>query len=486
MLRRRNTSPRLLSRAAFRFLFMWAAIVMPLVGPTTRAVIKEPDNLLWGNVVVAGKVVTAAETNIVVEARRTLADAPLASYRMGDNPAAANLYSLAMPLESVSPINDPNATRTGEQILILVHNGEFVRYLTLYTLGERGRILRLDLGDVDADGNGLIDNWERQYFGAAGQAPNGDPDRDGVGNRDEMLGGTNPLVPDARHPADVNPTNNVITIHEVTAYALAWKTGQPWPVAPTNIPVDFVARAGFLWKNGEKYIMDTNALALGAPLWWTNSPPAATSNSLAGFLSDSTPKPSRKSTPLPARASTIVRGMETPREGVWAVRLSVAPAEHVSAYVVEEKVPMGRAVSDIDSEGFFDSATGSIRWGPFYDHGSRELKYRVGPAGASSAGGQVTGVGSFDGMNATTVGDSRLGPLKDLRWDPPQLSAEDRLKLKLRGEAGRRYAIEVSNDLMNWSSATALTASDDGWLEFGESVAHLAGPRFYRARPLTE
>ena len=227
-------------------------------------------------------VVSAADTNIVVEARRSLSESPLASYRMGENRVAGSFYSLAIPLESVNPIAAASSARTGETIIILVHNGQFVRYLTLYTVGAGGKITRIDLGDVDSDNNGLVDNWERQFFFTAGQDPNGDPDRDGVINRNEMLGATNPQVPDARHPADTNPTNSVITIGEVTAYALAWKTGKAWPVAPTNIPVEFVARAGFLWKNGERYLMDTNNLAVGAPLWWTNVPP--TSGSSAGLL----------------------------------------------------------------------------------------------------------------------------------------------------------------------------------------------------------
>ena len=60
----------------------------------------------------------------------------------------------------------------------------------------RGRIERLDL-DIsivfeDLDGNGLPDAWEILYFGGTGVDPSGDPDGDGLDNRDEHQAGTNP------------------------------------------------------------------------------------------------------------------------------------------------------------------------------------------------------------------------------------------------------------------------------------------------------
>jgi len=45
---------------------------------------------------------------------------------------------------------------------------------------------------IDADGNGLPDAWERQYFGATGVDPLADPDHDGLNNLREFLAGTDP------------------------------------------------------------------------------------------------------------------------------------------------------------------------------------------------------------------------------------------------------------------------------------------------------
>lgn len=464
------------------------ALVLALTSvfaPTARAVIKEPENLIWGNVLVGGKIVTRTQTDIVVEARRSLTGPTLASYRMGSSPAAGDFYSLALPLESVNPISHPNATQTGETVLVLVHNGQFVRYLTLYTVGGRGQLTRLDLGDIDSDNNGLIDNWERQYFGAAGQDANGDPDRDGVGNRNEMLGGTNPLLPDSRHPADINPTNNVVTIHEVAKYALAWKTGQSWPVAPTNIPVEFVARAGYLWKNGEAYKLDTNYLAAGAPLWWTNVPPSsAQGDSLAGVgdASRSVAKQELSARKLSESASRVRRVIAG--EPALSVTLNAVPAGSISAYVVEEGIPEGWTPSAINENGVFDSATRRIRWGLFFDHTERALSYRLEPAEGLSGTPRLSGVGSFDGWNVATEGAGTPPPPVS---EPLRLAvANGRLSLELTAaEPGAQYEIQVSNDLQNWTSVATITANSDGKLEFADDVKTAVAPqRFFRARRL--
>jgi len=46
---------------------------------------------------------------------------------------------------------------------------------------------------ADADGNGLPDAWELQYFGHTGVNPNDDPDQDGFSNLQEYIADTNPL-----------------------------------------------------------------------------------------------------------------------------------------------------------------------------------------------------------------------------------------------------------------------------------------------------
>jgi hypothetical protein len=471
-----------------------AAILGLFATPRANAVISEPHNLIWGSVLVGGKPATAADSQIVVEARRGLNSPPLASYRMGENRKAGDLYSLALPLESVNPIHGLENAKVGETLLILVHNGEFVRYLTLYTVGERGAMLRLDLGDVDNDTNGLIDNWERQFFGADGQNPDGDPDRDRVVNRNEMLGGTNPLLPDARHPADVSPTNNIISIHEVTAYALAWKTGQPWATGPADIPVDFVARAGYLWKNGERYLMNTNALDAGPPVWWTNVVDEA---ALSLASKDAVPETGAASgNKTSVRKSELPNAVELPVVGRLVRTLAavdgngseknasieIQPGADISAYGLEETIPVGWTVAGISDQGIFDPADRKIRWGLFLDDRLRSVNYRLRATGGGTASARLEGLGAFDGNTVEVSGAALLMPPDSIQWMLPGLRVSGRLVLKLKGEPGRDYQIEDSVNLSQWSAFGTVTADADGTVEFEQDLGDQEEHRFFRAR----
>ena len=60
------------------------------------------------------------------------------------------------------------------------------------------------------------------------------------------------------HPADSNQ-DGCLVINEVTAYGAAWKLGNTWPTPPNPIDINYVTRAGYLWKNGEGYRDDGSA-----------------------------------------------------------------------------------------------------------------------------------------------------------------------------------------------------------------------------------
>jgi hypothetical protein len=70
----------------------------------------------------------------------------------------------------------------------------------------------------DADGNGIPDTWEVQYFGTNGVNPNADPDGDGMANLLEYL-------------ADTNPTNALSVLRlarivpEANGLRLEWQGG---------------------------------------------------------------------------------------------------------------------------------------------------------------------------------------------------------------------------------------------------------------------
>ena len=450
-------------------LALWLLALCSGLSVAVRATIPEPDNLLWGAIYFGANQVTASQTNVVVEARRTLTGSALSSGRLGENPAAGHWYSLALALESGSTVLDPLASQTSHTLFIVVRDGATVRYTKSFTVGARGQVTRLDFGEIDTDGNGLLDDWEQRYFGATGQNPNTDPDQDTLNNRQEFQSGTDPLTADIRHPADLNPTNNLITIHEVTSYALAWKLGQPWPIAPANIDLNYVTRAGYLWKNGEEYRVDLNA-ATNPPLWWVSGQQVHMSAKSAGQA-----------------GSAITRtlpGAFRPNDAV-PVTLDAVPAREVSCYAVQEQVPAGCDATDISHDGQFDPTNRVIRWGPFFEAERRSFSYHLTPANTADEVA-FDGAGSFDGAPVDVSGRVILVRRGFVRFSS---IADDRLarkvRLTLQGESSRPYVIEATDDLRTWQAVGSPTADDNGRGEFTTS-AGAAPHRFYRARPKAE
>ena len=86
----------------------------------------------------------------------------------------------------------------------------------------------------------------------------------------------------------------------------------------------------------------------------------------------------------------------------------VSAASHILAYAVEESVPTGWGVSQINLGGSVDLATGKIKWGPFFDHQPRSLTYRLRAPSESRGEFLLSGAGSFDGFSIPISGDSRL------------------------------------------------------------------------------
>lgn len=61
------------------------------------------------------------------------------------------------------------------------------------------------------------------------------------------------------HPADQDPSDNALSIDEVTAFGWAWKAGASWAVPPTRIESDDVQGAAEIWQGGERYVYDATA-----------------------------------------------------------------------------------------------------------------------------------------------------------------------------------------------------------------------------------
>ena len=136
-----------------------------------RAELPAPDNILYGTITIGSQPVAEADTNVVVEARRTAGGAAIASYRMGSDPGAGSFYRLKIPLEELSPITDsPDSSLAGDRLVLVVRNASGVQAQLPYVIPERGHAQRLDFGTtvLDSDNDGLPDVWELATFGNLG------------------------------------------------------------------------------------------------------------------------------------------------------------------------------------------------------------------------------------------------------------------------------------------------------------------------------
>ncbi len=141
-----------------------------------RAVLPEPDNVIFGSITRDGVPVTAADSDVSVEVRRSPDGPPIASYTMGRNARLGDRYAVRVKLESIVPVADSDATQTNDVVYLVVSdfNGAFAG--TNLVVGARGTLRQLNLGGApvsngDSDGDGLPDAWELARFGNLGNGP---------------------------------------------------------------------------------------------------------------------------------------------------------------------------------------------------------------------------------------------------------------------------------------------------------------------------
>jgi hypothetical protein len=278
-----------------------------------------------------------------------------------------------------------------------------------------------------------------------------------------------------RHPADLDPADNRIVIRELTAYALAWKTGKEWSIGPNPIPQSYVTRAGELWRRGETYAFDP---AQGpAPLWWVSKPSAALLTfdraTVAGAVSEQ-----------PGRAMRSFGRLGQGDRFVYLVTVTVLPDPGVNACTVEEHPPAGWAVSDVSDDGIFDSASGKIRWGIFLDDQARTLTYHVTRSADREHQHSVfEGVASFDGIDAPVRSGKEPGRGEGhafAKLENIHRHSTGECDVAVSGGAGHRYQIQVSTNLVDWIDLD-LVMNETGELQVFDTDAKDSPVRYYRA-----
>lgn len=164
------------------------------LSPRATAAVPLPDHVVFGTIAIDGKPVTGANTDTVIEARRS-ADGPiLASYRMGTSLRLGNFYyALRLPIAAVADARITDAV-LGDSVIITVRNQSGTAHQVVHTVTEPGVALRLDFGaSVDTNGDGVPDGWELATLGTTGANLSLDTDADGVADRGEYVAGTRPV-----------------------------------------------------------------------------------------------------------------------------------------------------------------------------------------------------------------------------------------------------------------------------------------------------
>lgn len=100
-----------------------------------------------------------------------------------DNPTLANTLNVRTTADGTARVyyQQPGIPNAAGNIRVIAGSAQVVFYST-----STGIV-------TDADGNGLPDAWEQQYFGHTGVDPNADSDGDGLTNTQEYAAGSNPL-----------------------------------------------------------------------------------------------------------------------------------------------------------------------------------------------------------------------------------------------------------------------------------------------------
>lgn len=181
-----------------------------------------PDNILYGTIALGSQPVTDADTNVIVEARRTINGPAIASYQMGSDAAMGGFYRLNIKLEELDPVTESDGSLAGESLVLVIRNQNGVQMQLPYQIPERGHAQRLDFGTTvsDSDNDGLPDVYELSVFGNLNPNGTGDQDNDGVNNKDEFTAGTNPNDRNGFFHLTISrsgPVNKLVSFFAVTA-----------------------------------------------------------------------------------------------------------------------------------------------------------------------------------------------------------------------------------------------------------------------------
>lgn len=190
-------SVRSWSAAVLRRLGARAASALVLLALPAFAVLPEPGARIYGSIALNGVVVTAANTGVIVEARRTATGLPVASYPMGSQTNAGNFYSLRIQGADIAPLSDSNNVALGSTLFLVVRDGTGVRAGRVDgggdepgEIGDGGTGVGVDGGEgVVAGGTGVADELPAERGGGGDGGRGAGEDHEGVRVAGDAPGG---------------------------------------------------------------------------------------------------------------------------------------------------------------------------------------------------------------------------------------------------------------------------------------------------------
>jgi hypothetical protein len=207
-LRNRSGFPK--AALARRYGIVSALLLVCAAGQQLRADISGPDSMLYGTIAFGTNRITASDTFVTVEARRTNG-VLVAHYTMGSRAEAGDYYVLNIPIEELPPLQDPASLLLNEPVSLVLFSGTAVQAERTLTITERGQVQRVDFAVGSTNVPSGFDTWAQAY-GLGPNSQNLDPDADGASNWSEYVAGTNPNNSGSRFVLQISETQAGIQV----------------------------------------------------------------------------------------------------------------------------------------------------------------------------------------------------------------------------------------------------------------------------------
>ena len=266
------------------------------------------------------------------------------------------------------------------------------------------------------------------------------------------------------HPADLSPTDFVLSSEELIAFQQAWRSGTPWESGLNIISLADVTHATALGINGGSYRLDTRATTHPTDRWEPTSDNAIPINEWV-------------------REGHITRWIIPPEqpEGMFKVIIQIRPSEGVQAWAFEETIPDLIVPENIGTSVEWVPSQQKLRWGPFTGDSPMTLVYElslpVNDLESTLWAGEVSWAGFNQKLEATTI----LTETATTQGSPAARFTKDNdlIIVSLAVEVDGDYSIEISENLNNWSNLTN-TESINRRLIFPDQQEPNPTHRFYR------